>query len=93
MSLKDQLIKTILDRGYVTYGEVCQFAAEEGYKVETATRRLREVESIEPEMAKSKRGSVYIKGYRWKPFKTIENKGMSMLYKVYDPITNFNDPS
>lgn len=39
--LKYKLFSFIKEKGYVTYGDVCQFTVEEGYKVATAERRLR----------------------------------------------------
>lgn len=75
MSLKDILHNLIKQRGEVSYGEVCQVCAEEGYKVDTATRRLREMTDIEPVMGKSKRGTNYIKAYKWigEPVKSPAN--------------------
>ncbi len=64
MSLKEILHNRLRERGYLSYGEVMQLSVEEGYKGETATRRLREMPDIEPVMAKSKRGTNYIAGYR-----------------------------
>lgn len=69
MSLKDSLLHLLHSRGQVTYGEVCQFTVEEGYKVETASRRLRELVNehpIEVITKKSKRGTNYIAGWRIK---------------------------
>ena len=91
MSLKDILSKSVREKGYMSYGEICQIAAEEGSKVETATRRLRELESIEPVMAKSKRNTEYIKGYKY-IFGQIPSV-QSFLYKVHQPVTNFRDPN
>lgn len=108
MSLKDILHNLIKERGEVSYGQVCQLCAEEGYKSETATRRLREMTDIEPVIAKSKRGTNYISGYKWigEPVKhEVEIKdnyateesfvGRLFTYKV-DPkhaTTAFNDPN
>lgn len=97
MSLKDLLIQKIKEKGFMTYGEVCQIAAEEGYKVDTATRRLRELESIEPVMATSRRGTKYISGYKWAgevPMVKVSGDMFSgLVYKVHDPVTRFSDPA
>lgn len=67
MSLKNLLHQKLVEKGYLSYGEVCQICAEEGYKGETATRRLREMKDIQKEEKKSKRGTYYISGYRYNP--------------------------
>jgi hypothetical protein len=54
--------------GRVSYGDLCTFVAEEGFKIETATRRLRENPSVGKEMSKSKRNTEYISAYYWKPY-------------------------
>ena len=71
-SLRDKLKNLVLSKGQISYGEVCQFVAEEGYKVSTAERRLRglcsshdeqkrpQVPEIRPVMKKSKRNTDYI---------------------------------
>jgi hypothetical protein len=57
----------IRERGQISYGEMCQFVAEEGYKISTAERRLRKSESpqINRIHAKSKRNTDYICAYEW----------------------------
>lgn len=107
-SLKDILYNLIKQRGEVSYGQVCQLCAEEGYKSETATRRLREMTDIEPVIAKSKRGTNYISGYKWigEPVKSPATLGEFydekykealnpplFLYPVHHPITKINDPN
>lgn len=105
MSLKDLLHSKIKELGYLSYGSVCQICAEEGYKVDTATRRLRELTDIEPVISKSKRGTNYISGYKYQVtfdtfkdaegpmlYKLAEGYAMRPLYKVYEPVTKFNDP-
>jgi len=49
------------------YGEIAQLTAEAGYKCSTAERRLRHSESpdILPVMGTSKKGTPYIKAYKW----------------------------
>lgn len=66
-SLWTLLNNYIKERGQITYGELCQKVAEEGYKVETAARRLRKSESpnVEAIRANSKRNTEYISGYKW----------------------------
>ena len=68
MSLRSELNNLIQERVYLPYEEMVRFCIEAGYKVSNAERRLRHSESpnIAPEMAKSKRGTDYIRGYRWK---------------------------
>jgi hypothetical protein len=65
-SLRQKLNDLIRSRGEVSYGELCQYVAELGYRVSTAERRLRHSESpdIEPVMKTSKRGTPYISGYK-----------------------------
>lgn len=65
-SLKSKLLDLILSKGYVSYGEMAQFTVEEGYKVETSSRRLRELKEdgkIECETKTSRRHTPYISGY------------------------------
>lgn len=66
-SLWTLLQNFIRERGRITYGEMCQFVAEEGYKISTAERRLRKSESpqINRIHAKSKRNTDYICAYEW----------------------------
>lgn len=62
-SFRQKLHDKILSEGRLSYGSMCQFAVEEGYKVDTATRRLRELaedELIHLEWATSKRNTRYI---------------------------------
>lgn len=67
MSLKTILNNLIAQRGYVSSEEVYHICQEEGFKLSNAERRLRRSESpnVEPVMAKSKRGTMYIKGYKF----------------------------
>lgn len=67
-SLKDKLLDLVLEKGYVSYGEVAQYTAEEGYKISTAERRLRELMAestpyIKSEIKTSRRNTPYIEGY------------------------------
>ena len=77
-SLKQKLYDLVKERGYLSYGDMCQFCAEWEYKVETATRRLRglcadkneqgikQVPQIAPVMKKGKRtGNDYIAAWEW----------------------------
>jgi len=67
MSLKDNLLKLIKERGQISYGAMCQFTVEEGYKIGTAERRLRELvheQPIVPITAISKRNTEYISGWK-----------------------------
>jgi ribosomal protein S8 len=66
-SLWTLLQNFIKERGQISYGEMCQFVAEEGYKISTAERRLRKSESpqINRIHAKSKRNTDYICAYEW----------------------------
>lgn len=66
MSLRNKLLKKIRTEGRLTYGAMCQFTVEEGYKVETAGRRLRELMEenlVFAERARSKRNTEYISAY------------------------------
>jgi hypothetical protein len=77
ISLKENLYNLVRSRGYLSYGDMCQFVAEEGYKVSTAERRLRglmarkneqgkpQTLEIQAVMKKSKRNTDYIAAYRW----------------------------
>lgn len=76
---------------------------EEGYKADTARRRLDELEDIDQVWSTSKRGVKYVSAYKWKPdFVTDESKkflqgtgpylDLKFSYKVYEPITNLRDP-
>ena len=73
-SLKEKLFELIKTNKYVSYGEMCQFTAEEGYKISTSERRLREFMSVDgaligAERKKSKRNTDYISAYLWLPEK------------------------
>lgn len=66
MSLQKQLLKKIQTEGRVTYGALCQLTLEEGYKISTMDRRLREHAEdslIHPVFATSKRNTKYISAY------------------------------
>ena len=77
MSFKSLLKEKIEREKYVSYGDICQFSVEEGYKVETATRRLRylcakrnehklpQVPEIRAVMKISKRNTEYIAAWEW----------------------------
>lgn len=72
-SLKQKLFNLIKEKGIISYGQMCQYVAEEGFKISTAERRLRELmhgESpmIEPVMKKSRRNTDYISSYSFKGF-------------------------
>lgn len=93
MAHKEDSLWTILnnyikERGQITYGELCQKVAEEGYKVETATRRLRKSESpnVEAIRANSKRNTEYISGYKWigEPETPKEEKAPATIKEIYD---------
>lgn len=103
-SLKTRLSNLIRERGEVSYGEICQFVSEEGFKVETATRRLRELDSVEPVMAKSRRGTNYIKAYKWirkpeeidfwvKQDNEINDTPQLFSYKIPFPQDKLRDPN
>lgn len=67
-SLKETLKDYIQQKGYVEYGEIVQVALEYGAKVSAAERRCRELCNefpIEPIEKKSRRGSIYISGYKF----------------------------
>lgn len=66
--LREKLFDLIMEVGYLSYGDMCQFVANEGYKVSTAERELRHLMAetipyIKSEMKVSKRGSTYINAY------------------------------
>lgn len=77
-SLKDTLNNFIQEKGYVEYGEIVQLSLDFGAKVSAAERRLRglcadrdeagnpQVPDIEPVMGISRKGTEYIKAYRFK---------------------------
>lgn len=67
-SLRVKLNNLIRERGEVPYEELAKFTNEEGYKLSNMERRLRSSESpeIEPIMGYSKRGTEYIRAYRWR---------------------------
>lgn len=69
MSLRSTLNEIIRQQGYLSYGEVARIAAEEGYKLSNAERRLRRSESpyVKPIEGVSKRGTKYIVGYEYDP--------------------------
>jgi len=71
MSFKDNLYKLVEEKGTITYGELVNFSMEEGYKVDTMTRRMRELcdeRGIEPLEKIGKRNQAYIYAYRlWEP--------------------------
>lgn len=73
-SLKTKLYHLIKDKQNVSYGDICQYVSEEGYKVSTAERRLRELterSAKHPEVhigkiiKKSRRNTDYIAAYFW----------------------------
>jgi ATP-dependent Clp protease ATP-binding subunit ClpA len=73
LSLKDKLYNLIKAQGSLTYGEMCSWVAEEGYKVSTGERELRrlvEDETLNPRVdnmwKNSKRNKLYICGYTLK---------------------------
>lgn len=70
MSLRNKLLKKIQAEGELSYGAMCQFTVEEGYKVETSGRRLRELMEdglVFAHRARSKRNTEYIASYTAKP--------------------------
>lgn len=80
-SLKPVLLNLIKDSHYLSFGEMCQFVAEEGYKVSYAERLLRylvEEEKITNEWRKSKRNTKYISGYFFRGSEPIKRK---VIYK------------
>lgn len=65
-SLKSKLLDLINQEGYISYGQMAQFTVEEGYKIETSSRRLRELKEddlIDCETKTSRRNTTYISGY------------------------------
>lgn len=69
-SLKDKLLHKIQTEGTVTYGAMCQFVAELGYRIPTAERRLRELMEDNAVFAlrkRSKRNTEYISAYTANP--------------------------
>ena len=57
-----------MEKGYLSYGAMVEFAMQEGAKPSAAERRLRPSESpnIEAVMRKSKKGTLYIAGYSYR---------------------------
>lgn len=73
MSLAANLLKKIQTEGTCTYGQLVEYTMQEGYKVETMGRRLREHaedQLIYPIMRRSKRNTEYISAYTATPLKT-----------------------
>ena len=70
--------ENIKSRGQISYGDMVQICMELGYKISNGERRLRKSESpnVEEIMGKSKRGTQYIVGYRWKPYFAPENENL-----------------
>jgi hypothetical protein len=71
MSLHEQLKSIILSKGILTYGDAVNLCLQEGYKSSNMERRMRELcqgagAEIEPMMARSKRNTEYISGWRRK---------------------------
>lgn len=67
-SLKDKLLDLVLEKGYVSFGDICTFIAESGYKISGGERRLRELMAestpyIKSEIKTSRRNTPYIAGY------------------------------
>lgn len=82
-SFKELLKEKIKKEGYVDYSSLVSFAGEEGFKISTMDRRMRELCNefpIEPIEKKSKRGSLYISGYKLKDIiMKTPNVGMSTI--------------
>lgn len=65
-SLGEKLFNLIKQKGKLTYGQMCEFVNQEGYKISYAERELRryqETGQITHETQKSKRNSMYISAY------------------------------
>jgi hypothetical protein len=103
-SLWSLLHRFIREHGYVTYGDMCMFTAEEGYKISTAERRLRKSESpqINRIHAKSKRNTDYICAYEWyspvkitikaqKAIEVLDNFRAEKEKKMYNGIPIFKE--
>jgi len=80
-SLWNQLNENVQSRGHLSYGEMVQICMELGYKISNGERRLRKSESpnVEEIMGKSKRGTPYIVGYRWKPYFSPEKENLEPM--------------
>lgn len=86
-SFKELLWEKIEKEGYVEYSSLVSFAGEEGFKISTMDRRMRELCNefqIEPVEKKSKRGSMYIAAYQ-----TKENKRFIEMNRETCPDCNF----
>lgn len=65
-SLRKKLHDKIRTDGRMSYGTMCEYTVQEGYKVNTAERRLRELMEdnlVFAEWATSKRNTRYISAY------------------------------
>lgn len=66
-SLQNKLYDLIKSNRSITYGEMCEFVNNEGYKISTAERKLRilhEGGKIDNQYRNSKKGKPYICGYK-----------------------------
>lgn len=59
MSLKEKLHAIIREKGMITYSELISICERERYKIDTARRRLDELQDVESHKKKSIRGSNY----------------------------------
>lgn len=80
MSLRRKLHSLIQTHGRLSYGEICNYIAQEGYKVSYGERELRhlaEEKKIGTERSKSKRNTEYISAYLAK-----EPEQKKLQYKI-----------
>ena len=86
MSFKDSLKQKIEREKYVSYGDLVNFALEEGYKADTMTRRMRELcegynPAIEGLEKTGKRNQKYIYGYKWVEYYPLP-KDFAVITKI-----------
>jgi hypothetical protein len=72
----------VKEKGTVDYGSFCTFVVEEGFKISSAERRMREImaqpdSKIEATHKRSKRNTDYIAGYYW-----IGNEPVAPTYQL-----------
>lgn len=92
MSLAKLLLDKVQSEGRVSYAALCQYTLEEGYKIETMGRRLREHAEdglIHPVFSRSKRNTEYISAYTAKPAENVVARTPQIVMKDGIPVVIF----